>query len=122
MTSTGIDRHTGKPLFGWDHVVQSVFVILGTRVGSRVMRRPFGSATTGLIGRRLTPQMIALWRLLVVLSLERWEPRVRVRKVTFAGEVDAVRDGRLGVTISVDYLPNGHKGDTTVASIRDIEA
>ncbi|WP_454919218.1 GPW/gp25 family protein [Xanthobacter sediminis] len=121
MSSTGIDRRTGRPLRGWDHVVQSVFVILATPIGRRVMRRSFGFAGTGLIGRRFTPQVVALWRLALVLALERWEPRVRVRRIQVLGEVDEVRAGGVSTRISVDYLPDGHMGDATVAGAHEIE-
>lgn len=117
----GIDRRTGQPLTGWAHVVQSVFVILSTRIGARVMRRGFGSAASGIIGRRMTPATLALYRLLVVVSLERWEPRVRVRSIRPTATVDAARAGSLGLSISVDWLPRGHLGDTTVAGVRDLE-
>ena len=121
MGSCGIDRRTGRVLRGWDHVVQSVFLILGSRVGFRVMRRPFGCGATSLLGRRFTQQATALYRLLVVLALERWEPRVAVRRVALTGDVDGVRAGASRSVISVDYLPNGHRGDPTVATTRDIE-
>lgn len=121
MGSTGIDRATGKVKRDWDHVLQSVSTIWTTFVGSRIMRRSFGGAGLGLIGRRLIPQTIALARLLTVLSLERWEPRVRVRRIVVAATVDEARAGEITMQIEVDYMPNGHKGDTTVAATRDIE-
>lgn len=120
MGSCGIDRKTGRLIRDWDHVVQSVQRILATRIGFRIMRRSFGSGALTILGRRLTPQVVALFRLLVVLSLERWEPRVKVRRVTLTGTVDAARGGDVGAVIAVDYLPNGHRGDTTVAGPRDI--
>lgn len=121
MGSSGFDRRTGRVLRGWDHVVQSVFLILASRVGLRVMRRSFGCGATSLLGKRFTPQVAALYRLLVVLALERWEPRVAVRRVALVGDVDGVRAGSVRSVISVDYLPDGHRGDRTVASTRDIE-
>lgn len=121
MTSTGIDRSTGKMLRGWDHVVQSVFRILATPIGRRVMRREFGFAGLGLLGRRCTPQVVALWRLALVLALERWEPRVSIRKIQVLGDVDTLRAGAITTRISVAYLPDGHLGDSTVAGEHELE-
>ena len=39
----GMDRHTGQPLSGHDHLRQSIGDILGTPVGSRRMRPEYGS-------------------------------------------------------------------------------
>lgn len=120
MPGTGIDATTGEILTGWAHVVQSVGKIFSTRIGQRVMRRQFGAGSLTLLGRRFTPRIIALYRLLLVLALERWEPRVRVRKVEFTGTVDEIRGGAVGAMITVDYMPRGHLGDTTVAGQRQI--
>lgn len=121
MSSTGIDATTGKILSGWDHVLQSVKRIYATRIGTRIMRRQFGGGVSSLIGRRLTPRALALYRLLAVLALERWEPRVKVRAIAFSGTVEEIRDGRPIMTVAVDYLPRGHLGDQTVADQRDID-
>lgn len=121
MVSTGIDPETGVMLVGWNHVTRCVRRIYATRIGSRVMRRQFGGGVAELIGRRMDPRVIALFRLLVVLSLERWEPRVKVRSIAFFGDVDSVRSGMFGLRVAVDYLPRGHLGDPTVADQRDID-
>lgn len=39
----GMDRRTGKPLSGLDHLRQSIGDILATPVGSRRMRPEYGS-------------------------------------------------------------------------------
>lgn len=41
-TFSGMSRHTGAALDGADHLAQSVADILGTPIGSRVMRRDYG--------------------------------------------------------------------------------
>ncbi|WP_375666036.1 MULTISPECIES: GPW/gp25 family protein, partial [unclassified Bartonella] len=47
--NSGMDRTTGKPLTGIDHLRQSILDILSTRIGSRVMRRDYGSRVAELI-------------------------------------------------------------------------
>jgi phage baseplate assembly protein W len=115
-----MDRATGQPLSGWDHVAACIGRILTTRIGERVMRRQFGFGGLSLLGRRFTPQVIALYRLHLVLALEAWEPRIRVKRIAVGGEVDAIRDGHPTVSVTADYMPRGHLGDTTVAMERDI--
>ena len=40
---TGLNRITGQPLSGYEHLKQSIADILTTPVGSRVMRPEYGS-------------------------------------------------------------------------------
>lgn len=121
MAISGINERTGRPLSGWPYVVQSAFKILRYRIGTRRMLRSFGSLGLSLLGRRMTPQVVALYRLLTVVALEKWLPNVKVRRVQATATADDARAGYLGLIITVDYLPNGHLGDNTVAATRDIE-
>ena len=120
MPGTGIDAVTGQIRTGWQHVLQSVNTIFATRIAERVMLRQFGSPNLTLLGRRLIPRIIILYRLLLVLALERWEPRVRVRSIAISGTLDEVRNGQIASRVTVDYMPRGHLGDFTVATQRDI--
>ena len=47
---TGMDRETGKSLSGIEHLRQSIRDILTTPIGSRVMRRDYGSRLFELLG------------------------------------------------------------------------
>lgn len=116
--STGIDRETGRLLSDWDHVVQSLGVIFTTRIGDRVMRRVFGSAVPGLLGRNLTPPTILRFYTAIVVAVDLWEPRFRVRLITYPGETNSVanlQQGRFGFRLYGDYRPNALDGDFTVA-------
>ncbi len=119
--STGINRITGLPLSGWDHVVQSLGVIFTTRIGDRVMRRLFGSAVPGLLGRNLTPQTILRFYAAIIIAIDLWEPRFRVRSITYPGETNSVAElqqGRFGFRLYGDYRPNALTGDFTVAETK----
>ncbi|MBD3768115.1 MAG: GPW/gp25 family protein [Gammaproteobacteria bacterium] len=52
----GINAQTGKPLSGIDHLRQSISDILTTRVGTRVMRRDYGSQLPELADNPMTPE------------------------------------------------------------------
>ena len=49
MTATGLSITTGAGISGVQHLAQSVAIILGTPVGTRVMRRDFGSLLPQLL-------------------------------------------------------------------------
>lgn len=116
MTSTGVNRVTGKVLQGWPHVAQSLKVLFMTRIGSRVMRRTYGSLIPQLLGENATPRTILRFFTAVIVAVELWEPRFRIRKVSIASAdnpIDQMRVGRLRFAITGVYRPNGHLGDET---------
>jgi phage baseplate assembly protein W len=115
--STGVNATTGQPLSGWQHVTQSIKTILNTAIGSRVMRRDFGSDLPRLIGRRMTPQNILLVYAAAASAIHAWEPRYRMT----AGRVlNADVTGRLELEIFGTYYPRGHAGDYSVAENQTI--
>jgi phage baseplate assembly protein W len=113
MTSHGLDRFTGRHLSGWAHVLQSVDVIFETEIGSRMMLRHFGGGLRRMLGRRITPDVLALAASIFALSIAIWEPRLRVVRVVVAPSVEEVRQGTVSFIMQVAYRPNGHRGDPT---------
>lgn len=91
-----IDRHTLRPIGEWDHVLQSIGMILTTPLRSRVMRREFGSELSDLIGRPMTPQIIMAVYTATALAIAQWEPRFALTGVEM-GQPTA--DGRLSLTV-----------------------
>jgi phage baseplate assembly protein W len=118
--TAGVNRRTGRVLTGLAHVKQSLHVIFTTPIGTRVMRRTFGSAVPSLLGKaNLTPQVLLNFYVAVAIAVELWEPRFRVRQVGYPGadnSTDRLQQGQFGVQISGDYRPNALEGDFTVAS------
>ena len=117
MPSTGIDRRTGKVLRGLAHVRQSVEVIFTTRLMSRVMRRTFGSAIPILLGRsNLTAPDLLRFYTAIHLALALWEPRLRSLRAYYPksqNTPETARQGRMGLRLTVRYMPNALQGDTT---------
>lgn len=107
-SSAGFDRRTGRPLTDFDHVRQSIEVILTTPIGSRVMRREFGSEVFDLIDRPMTDQVILAVYSAAVMAIARWEPRYAVTGCRIAG---AAANGTLSLELSGVYYPRGHLGD-----------
>ena len=97
----GMSNQTGAPLAGVEHLAQSVRDILTTPIGSRVMRRDYGSRIFELIDQ---PFGEALQRAIVAATaeaLQRWEPRFRVGRVAVA----SAGDGHITIDLDGEYLP-----------------
>lgn len=110
--SNGIDRRTGGVVSGWAHVEQSLDVILTTPIGSRIMRRDFGSEIPDLVDRKMTSRLVLALYAAAAAAIRRWEPRFRL---TRAAVTEAGATGRLGLALYGTYYPRGHLGDYSVA-------
>ena len=115
---SGIDRHTGQLIDGYSSALQSIEVIFSTRIGERVMRRHFGAGLAELLGRAKTPALFAAWKTLVVVGIDLWEPRLRVRQILISASVNELQLGRSGIQVLVDWRPRALLGDFTVESTR----
>ncbi len=95
-----MNRWTGEPITGWEAVLQSIAVILTTPIGSRVMRRDFGSELPDLIDRPMTSRVVLAVYAATADALARWEPRFRLTGVQI-GEASA--QGRLTLHLRGEY-------------------
>lgn len=97
MNWLGMNAASGRAISATDHIVQSVRDILITPVGSRVMRRDYGSELFYLIDQ---PQHQATrLRLMAatVQALINWEPRITITRVDVLG---GGMDGALTVELT----------------------
>ena len=117
MSSVGIDSQTGKVLTGFAHVRQSLAVLFKTAFGERILRRRFGSLVPGLLGREnITVGALGRFATAIVVAIELWEPRFKLKQITFPAErnpPEALRRGRLSMMLLGEYRPRGHLGDPT---------
>lgn len=81
MPSQGMYAPTGRLATGLEHLQQSIADILLTRIGSRVMRRTYGSRLFELLDKPLNPNTVLQWTAAVADALERWEPRFKLQQV-----------------------------------------
>lgn len=102
---TGMNRETGQALSGIGHLRQSIRDILTTPVGSRVMRRDYGSRLLALVDAPLNDGVLAEIYAATAEALQRWEPRLRLTRVraTHAGE------GQVSIDLEGKYLPDGRE-------------
>ncbi|WP_273758991.1 GPW/gp25 family protein [Bartonella sp. AU55XJBT] len=101
--NSGMDRMTGKPLSGIDHLRQSILDILSTRIGSRVMRRDYGSRIAELIDAPVNNAFAVALYAAVAEALDKWEPRFKLQKI----DCKRCDDGKVFLSFEGIYLPSG---------------
>lgn len=94
----GMDRHSGAPIGEAAHLAQSIADILTTPIGSRVMRRAYGSDLPDLIDAPINGETVVDVFQAVAEALDRWEPRLALRRVQIAG----ASSGRMELQLDVD--------------------
>ncbi len=82
----GMSATTGKPLSGNAHLAQSLGDILSTPLGSRTMRRDYGSLLFDLIDQPINGALRMLLHAATAIAIRRWEPRIRLRRVQLDGD------------------------------------
>jgi phage baseplate assembly protein W len=102
---TGMCKNTGKLLGELAHLKQSIVDILTTPVGSRIMRRAYGSRLFELIDRPINDRLKVQIYSATAEALSKWEPRFRCSKVL----LEAAEGGRIALLLEGEYLPNAQK-------------
>lgn len=77
----GTDSATGKHLQGVNHLRQSIRDILTTPIGSRVMRREYGSRLYELVDAPMNRATLLELYAATAEALAQWEPRFRLTSV-----------------------------------------
>lgn len=108
---SGASRFTGDELDGWRHLQQSLGDLLTTPIGTRVMRRDYGSRVPDLIDRPQGIDTVLEVTMALGEALEKWEPRFRLRIVSID---QAGPDGQFQIYVRGDYYPRGHLGDYSI--------
>lgn len=80
-----MNRHTGGTIDTVSSIAQSMTDILATRIGTRVMRREYGSLLPELVDHPFNDIIRLLVYAATVMALMRWEPRVSLSRVQFLG-------------------------------------
>jgi phage baseplate assembly protein W len=103
----GMDARTGKALSGDAHLAQSIANILSTPVGSRIMRRDYGSRVPDLID---APAHAATR--VQLYAVMRWEPRITLTRVALS-IIDALQ-GRWVLALVGTRTDTGESVDLSV--------
>jgi len=96
----GINESTGKALDGISHLQQSVRDIITTRIGTRCMRRDYGSRVPELVDNPINELLKVELFSAVAEALARWEPRfgldrVYLQSVSENGRIVLSLEGRI---------------------------
>lgn len=113
MSAIGFHATNGRRIGDVAHIRQSVRDILTTPVGSRVMRREYGSLLPDLIDQPLNGATLLRAYAATVMALVRWEPRIRVARVQF----EATADGRLIIDMEATRTDGPRAGQALVLDI-----
>ncbi|MGR3435272.1 MAG: GPW/gp25 family protein [Shimia sp.] len=81
---SGLDRNKGRAIAGNAHLAQSITDILTTPIGSRVMRRDYGSELPNLIDHPINGETVVDVMIATAEALDLWEPRITVERVEVA--------------------------------------
>ncbi|WP_253302207.1 MULTISPECIES: GPW/gp25 family protein [unclassified Wolbachia] len=99
----GMDVNTGKELEGLNHLKQSIVDILTTPIGSRIMRRDYGSRLLELVDRPINRDFSLEIYAAVAEALQKWETRFKLEKV----KITEVKEGKVTLDLEGLYLPSG---------------
>ena len=106
----GMDRHTGLPISGLDHLQQSIEDILTTPLGSRMMRPEYGSTIRRFVDLPVSEGWKSAVQAEAARALKRWEPRLDLDRV----QVLSVLNGRITFRLSGTYLGDSELLEVTV--------
>lgn len=85
---TGMNASTGERMDDMEHIGQSIRDILTTRIGTRCMRREYGSLVPELIDQPGNPATRLRVMAATVMAIIRWEPRVLITRTQFSIDMD----------------------------------
>ena len=94
----GMDRNTGKRTDGNAWISQAVGDVLTTPLGTRVMRRDYGSLLPMLLDQPLNPRTIIQIYAATAQAIARWIPILKLSRVELVvgalGKADLLIEGR----------------------------
>lgn len=104
----GMDRHTGQPISGIEHLQQSIVDILSTPIGSRRHRPEYGSKVPLFVDLPINDGWKSAVQAEVARALGRFEPRLKLERV----QVLSLLDGKINLRVAGEYL-----GDSSVLEV-----
>ncbi|ELC2811490.1 GPW/gp25 family protein [Salmonella enterica] len=107
----GMNRNTGLGISDSEHISQSMRDILLTPVGSRVMRREYGSLLPALIDMPQNPALRLQIMVACYSAIQKWEPRIRLTSISF----ERGDTGEMYVDITGMRTDTGASVSTTVS-------
>jgi uncharacterized protein len=91
-----VDRYTGELIQGWARIKQSIFVILTTRLRTRLMRLWWGSKFINMQDKPSNQEVIVSGMMAAISAINTYEPEFKVTRVTID---EAGPDGAITFTV-----------------------
>lgn len=93
-----IDRDTGDLVSGWSRIKQSIFVILTTRLRSRLMRLWWGSKFINMQDKPGNEEVIMGGMMAAIAAINTYEPEFKITRVSIdafdaSGEITFTIEG-----------------------------
>lgn len=107
-----IDRFTGELIQGWERIKQSIYVILTTRLRTRLMRLWWGSKFIDMQDKPGNQETLMAGMMAAIAAINTYEPEFKVTRVTI-DEFDA--SGQIVITIEGVDLVDAALRRTTIA-------
>ena len=94
---------SGKNISDIEHLKESIVEILSTPIGTRIMRREFGSRIFDLLDYPVNQFLIIELMAATAEAIDLWEPRLKIQRV----EIEDVNSGNGEIRIALEgfYLP-----------------
>lgn len=99
----GLSRTTGLAITDVEHISQSLSDILRTPVGTRVMRRDYGSLLMAMIDQPQSPALELQIKVACYMAVLKWEPRITLTSVTTERQLN----GQLIVSLTGQHTETG---------------
>lgn len=99
----GMSRTTGRHSNGLAHLYQSITDILTTPIGTRVMRRDYGSRLFELIDAPINRNNLVEIYAAVAEALRKWEDRLELQQIDIA----SARVGQIILNLTGKYVLDG---------------
>jgi len=95
----GMDDVTGKSITEMERIRRSIRDIILTPVGSRVLKRDYGSHLIRLLDAPINSSLRVSVAESVISAIRKWEPRVKVTRVEITGDELEVKKGKVQIHI-----------------------
>lgn len=106
----GLSRITGQALTDIEHIRQSLSDILRTPIGTRVMRRDYGSLLMAMMDQPQSPALELQIKVACYMAALKWEPRITLTSVTTERQLN----GQMIVSLTGQHFESGESLSLTL--------
>lgn len=106
-----MSRNYGTSLSEIEHINQSLADLISTPVGSRVMRREYGTLLANLLDQPTSEALYLKCYSTIYLAILRWEPRIEISKIF----ISSLNQGKQVVDIEGRLINTGQSLNLSIS-------